>query len=94
MDEVKVEHRLSQVEDRAKSNSRRLDGLEKQHGEMSELVKSVATIAQKQVDMEADFHEVKTDIKRLLATPGKRWESVVTAGIGTAIGALLTLIFR
>lgn len=88
MNEVELEHRLSHVEDRAKSNSRRLDGLEKQQSEMSELVKSVATIAQKQVDMEGDVREVKSDIKSLLAVPAERWKTVITAVITAVVGAI------
>lgn len=88
MNEVELEHRLSNVEDRAKSNSRRLDGLEKQQGEMSALVKSVATIAQKQVDMEGDVREVKSDIKSLLAVPAERWKTVITAVITAVVGAI------
>ncbi len=98
MDELEIERRLSHVEDRSKSNSHRLDGLEKQQGEMSDLVKSVATIAQKQVDMEGDVREVKSDIKSLLAVPAGRWKTVVTAaitaGVGTIIGALVALVLK
>lgn len=88
MNEVELEHRLSIVEDRAKSNTRRLDGFEKKQSEMSDLVKSVATIAQKQVDMEGDVREVKSDIKSLLAVPAERWKTVVTAIITAVVGAL------
>ena len=88
MDEVKLEHRLSNVEERAKSNSRRLDNLEKQHGEMSDLVKSMAAIAQKQEDMEEDVREVKSDIKSLLAVPAGHWRTVITAAITAVVGAI------
>ncbi len=88
MNEIQLEHRLSDVENRSKSNSHRLDNLEKQHGEMSDLVKSVATIAQKQVDMEGDVREVKSDIKSLLAVPADRWKTVITAAITAVVGAI------
>lgn len=88
MNEIHLEHRLSDVENRSKSNSHRLDRLEKQHGEMSDLVKSVATIAQKQVDMEGDVREVKSDIKSLLAVPAGHWKTVITAAITAVVGAI------
>lgn len=88
MDDVALERRLSHVEDRSKSNTHRLDKLEQQQGEMSDLVKSVATIAQKQVDMEGDVREVKSDIKSLLAVPAGHWRTVITAAITAVVGAL------
>lgn len=98
MDELEIERRLSHVEDRSKSNSHRLDGVEKKQSELSTLVKSVATIAQKQVDMESDVREVKSDIKSLLAVPAERWKTVVaaaiTAGVGTIVGALIALALK
>ena len=98
MDEVKLEHRLSAVENRAKSNTHRLDEMEKKQGEMTELVQSVATIAQKQVDMDGDVQEIKQDVKGLLAVPNKRWNTVVDgavkAGAGALIGALLALLIK
>lgn len=98
MDEVKLEHRLSAVENRSKSNTHRLDEMEKKQDEMTELVQSVATIAQKQVDMDGDVQEIKQDVKGLLAVPNKRWNAVVDgavkAGAGTLIGALLALLIK
>ncbi len=89
MQDIEWERRLSHVEDRSKSNTHRLDKLEGQQTEMGELVKSVATIAQKQVDMEADVCEVKTDIKQLLAVPADRWKTVITAVLTAAVGAVI-----
>ena len=54
MNELNWEHRLSVVEDRSKSNQHRLDEVEKRQESLSELVKSVAIIAQKQSDMDGD----------------------------------------
>lgn len=98
MDEVKLEHRLSDVESRSKSNTHRLDEVEKKQGEMTELVQSVATIAQKQVDMDGDVQEIKKDVKGLLAAPGKRWgvvvDGIVKSGAGAIVGALLALMLK
>ncbi|MBR2406436.1 MAG: hypothetical protein IKB04_09250 [Clostridia bacterium] len=98
MDEVKLEHRLSAVENRAKSNTHRLDDVEKKHGEMTELVQSVATIAQKQVDMDGDVQEIKQDVKGLLAVPNKRWnaavEWLVKGTAGALAGALAALLLK
>ena len=89
MNEVELERRIAHVEDRSKSNSHRLDGVEKKQNELSALVKSVATIAQKQADMESDMREMKSDVKSLLAVPGERWKTAVTAAVTAAVGVLI-----
>ena len=98
MDEVRLEHRLSEVESRAKSNTHRLDDVEKKQGEMADLVQSVAIIAQKQTDMDCDVREIKQDVKGLLGTPARRWNAVadgtVKAAVGAVAGALLALLFK
>ena len=87
--EIKIEHRLTEVEDRAKSNSHRLDEVERKQEDMAELVQSVATIAQKQTDMDADVREIKADVKTLAAKPGKRWEAIVDKALLAVVTALV-----
>ncbi len=92
VNELEWERRIAHVEDRSKSNSHRLDGVERKQNELSALVKSVATIAQKQADMESDMREVKSDVKSLLAVPAERWKTVVTAALTAAVGVLIGII--
>ena len=90
MDELEYERRLSHLEDRAKSNSRRLDKMEKVQETLTDLVQSVATIAQKQVDMDTDMKEVKADVKSIAGKPAKRWEGIVEKALLTAVAALMS----
>ena len=92
MDELEMERRLSHVEDRSKSNTHRLDEVERRQEDMTELVQSVATIAQKQTDMDADVREIKTDVKALAAKPGKRWEGIVDKTLLAVVAALVGYI--
>ena len=87
-----MERRLSHVEDRSKSNTHRLDEVERRQEDMTELVQSVATIAQKQTDMDADVREIKTDVKALAAKPGKRWEGIVDKALLAVVAALVGYI--
>ena len=85
-----TEHRLTQVEERAKSNSRRLDQVEKRQAEIGDLVTSMATMAQKQETMERDVGEIKLKVDTIAAQPGKRWDTIVDKillGIVTALVA-------
>ena len=89
MTELEWERRLSRVEDRTKSNTHRLDEVEQRQEDMTELVRSVAAIAQKQKDMDVDMKEIKADVKALTGKPGRRWDSVVEKALLTAVAVLV-----
>ena len=89
MTELEWERRLSRVEDRTKSNTHRLDEVEQRQEDMTELVRSVAAIAQKQTDMDVDMKEIKADVKALTGKPGRRWDSVVEKALLTAVAVLV-----
>lgn len=86
---LSVEHRLSRVEDGVESNRHRLDEVEKRQEDITDLVRSVAAIAQKQTDMDVDMKEIKADVKSLSGKPAKRWESVVEKALLTIVAALV-----
>lgn len=92
MDEVQLEHRLSAVEDRSKSNTHRIDDVEKRQDKLDELVTSVSLIAQRQDSMERDVSEMKGDVKTLIHKPSKRWEGVVDKILYAIIAALIGYI--
>lgn len=92
VDEIQLEHRLSGVEDRSKSNSHRLDEVEKRQDRLDELVTSVSLIAQRQDSMEKDVCEMKCDVKTLIHKPSKRWEGVVDKVLYAIIAALIGYI--
>ena len=43
--ELKIEHRLTEVEDRSKSNQHRLDEMEKRQDDIEELITTVKVLA-------------------------------------------------
>ncbi len=92
MNELEWERRLCVVEDRSKSNSHRLRSVEDKQDAMTELVQSVAAMAQKQVDMDADLKEIKADVKNINLKPAKRWDSIVDKALLAAVGALVAYI--
>ena len=89
MDELELERRITALEDRSKANQKRLDKLERVQKTLTELVQSVATIAQKQVDMDGDMKELKADIKLLASKPAKRWDAVVEKVLLTITAAVV-----
>ena len=89
VDELELERRITALEDRSKSNQKRLDKLERVQKTLSELTQSVATIAQKQVDMDTDMKEVKADVKLLAGKPAKRWDALVEKVLLTITAAVV-----
>ena len=87
---VDNEHRLTKVEELAAGNKRRIEKIEKAQENITALVESVASIAQKQKDMDNDMKEIKADVKTLTSKPAKRWESVVEKALLTAVAALVS----
>jgi len=75
--DLEHEKRLTDVEGRSKSNTHRIDELEKRADDTEKLVTSVAVIAEKQSTMDGDIKEMKGDVKKLVEKPGKRWDGAV-----------------
>lgn len=90
--EREFEHRLTETEERSKSNKHRIDKLEKQQGEFVELVSSVKVLAEREQNVENDVKEIKSDVKSLTSKPGKRWDSLVDKIIVTVAAAVVGFI--
>ena len=76
-------------EQRCKSNSHRIDQLEKQQENLEKLISAVAVIADKQTRLEADVGDIKRDIKIMAEKPGKRWESLIDKIVSILVAALM-----
>ena len=86
--DMDIEHRLTEIESRSKSNTHRLDEMEKRQDDLDELVSTVKVLADREVRVENDVKEIKDDVKSLKMKPLKRWDSIVN----TALIALVTAI--
>ena len=81
---------LADIQQRSRSNTRRIEVLEEAQANMNQLVTSVALIAQKQETMETGIEEIKQDVKTLTQKPAKRWETVVEIIFKVVLTALIT----
>lgn len=84
-----VEERVTQNEQRSKSNTHRLDELDKRVDDLSDLTASVRVLADRESRVEADVKEIKTDVKALTGAPGKKWDTVVMAVITAIVSAVI-----
>lgn len=90
--DLQHEERLSKVEERSKSNSHRLDEMEKRQDNLDDLVSTVKVLAVREEAVEADVKEIKSDVKSLTSKPGKRWDSLVDKIFMTVVAAVVGFI--
>ena len=91
--EIKIEHRLTAVEDRSKSNEHRIDDLEKRQDNLEDLTSAVNVLAVREENVEKTVNEIKTDVKDLTNKPAKRWDGIVDKGVSAVVGGLIAYAF-
>jgi predicted nucleic acid-binding Zn-ribbon protein len=87
--QVSIEHRLTEVEERSKSNTHRLDAVEKRQDDLDELVSTVKVLAVREETVEKDVKEIKDDVKSLTGKPAKRWDALVDKTLWAVIAAVI-----
>lgn len=87
--DMEHEKRLTQVEERAKSNSKRLNEVEKRQDNLDELIGTVKVLAVREENVESDVKEIKSDVKSLTGKSGKRWDSLVDKILLTIAAAVV-----
>lgn len=90
--DMEHERRLTEVEERSKSNTHRLDEVEKRQSNLDELVGTVKVLAVQEKNLETDVKEIKMDVKSLTNKPGQRWDSLVEKIIFGVAAAVLGFI--
>lgn len=90
--DLEHEKRLVKVEDRAQSNTYRIDELEKRQDNLDELVGTVKVLAIREENVENDVKEIKNDVKTLTAKPGKMMDSIVEKIILLIVAAVVGYI--
>ena len=90
--DMEHEKRLTQVEERAKSNTKRLDDVEKRQDNLDELIGTVKVLAVREENVETNVKEIKADVKSLTSKPGKRWDNLVDKIILTIAAAIVGFV--
>jgi hypothetical protein len=96
VNDTEIMVKLTEVEQRGKSNTHRICEVEKRQDKLDALVSSVATLAIDQEHIKEDVTEIKSDVKTLTGKSGQRWDGLVEKiiwGIAAAVvGFLLAQI--
>ena len=90
--EVKNEHRLTEVEERSKSNERRIDAVELRQNNLDKLVTTVKVLVEREERMETDVKEIKCDVKSLAEKPAKRWDTMVDKIVWAVLSAVVAFL--
>ena len=84
-----LNERILKLEERAKSNTHRIDDLEADNKALHELAASVSVLATKQEAVEENVQEIRRDVKELKMLPASRWEAVLKAALTAVIAGLI-----
>lgn len=90
--DLEHEKRLTEVEERSKSNTHRLDEMEKRQDNLDDLVSTVKVLAVREENVENDVKEIKSDVKSLTSKSGERWDSMIDKIIVTVVAAIAGFI--
>lgn len=92
MNEVEIAQKLENVDQRCRSNTHRIDEVERRQNNTEKLVASVEVLATKQQAVESDVKEIKTDVKALAEKPGKRWDAIVDKIVWALLAAVIAFL--
>lgn len=87
--DLEHEKRLTEVEARAKSNTKRIDKLEEQTEAINRLATSMAVMAEKQDETTIIVTALDGKVTALEEKPAKRWEAIVGQIIWAVVAAVL-----
>ena len=92
MEDTEIVGWLTAVEQRSKSNSHRLETLEKHTEALNTLATSVAVMAERVETTGDKVDSLCTDVQELKSEPGKRWKLVVEKVIYIVVSAVMGFI--
>ena len=84
--------RISRVEEREKSNTKRIDSLEKQTEAIQTLATNVAVMAEKVDGTGRKVDTLVKDVSEIKSAPGKRWQAVAEKIIVTVVAAIVGFV--
>lgn len=84
--------KLTELEAREKSNTKRIDGLEKKVDDLADVVGVLQAMKKDLEYLTESVNETKSDVKSLKEKPAKRWDALVEKVLWGIVGAVLTFL--
>lgn len=89
---------IADVENRAKSNTHRLDKMEERQDNLDKLVTAVAGVQKDLEHTQQDVGEIKSNVKAMMDAPRKHWDAavvaIITGVVSALIGAVMALVLK
>ena len=92
MTEQEISVKLTETEQRAKSNTHRIEKLEQQQKDLNKLVTAVEVLAVRQESVEGNVKEIRNAVQSITEKPGKRWDAMIDRVLYVLIGAAISLL--
>lgn len=90
--QIELEHRVTETEERSKSNTKRIDKLEKVMESIQNLAQSMERMTLQQQQMGESLNKLTGDVETMKAEPGKKWRFVVEKALYFVVGGIMAVI--
>lgn len=90
--DLEHERRLTEVEERSKSNSHRLDKLEESTEAINRLATSMEVMAERQEQVVETVGKLDTKVTMLEEKPAKRWDALVDKIVWAIAAAMIGFV--
>lgn len=90
--DLEHERRLAETESRSKSNTKRIEELERTTDTIQQLATSVAVMAEQMRTMNGSLASLSNKVETLEAEPAKKWRFVVEKSICFVVGAIIAYV--
>lgn len=91
--ELEFAEKLVELDQRSKSNTHRLEAVEKNQEALNQIATSVAVMAEQQKNISKKVDDIDNKVDAIESKPAKRWESIVDKLIWLVAGAFAAWVF-
>lgn len=89
MNQEEMAVRISEIDSREKSNTKRIDKIEERQENLEKLTEAVSVMQNEQKHTNEKVDRIELNVDKLVEKPAKRWESIVEKAITVIVGALV-----
>ena len=94
MSNEEIAVKIAEQEHRGKSNTHRIDKLEKDQEVLHRLVTAVEVLVTKQTAMSDKVDKIDSKVSALEAVPSDRWKNLIGYAVSAAVSAIITLLIH
>ena len=87
--EYEFAEKLAEIDQRSKSNTHRLDTVEKNQEALNQIATSVAVMAEQQKNISKKVDDIDNKVDAIESKPAKRWDGLMDKLIAAVAGAFL-----